>query len=144
MKKLIILLLGLALWSPASYSQSGNRDLQELRDAYIKALANSNTEGILKVYSDNASVHHLDGTMLQGAQEIKNFYDEFFAENKASIEFKNVSEDPLAKNVIFYHDEVFLQLDGEDAVRKIEVINIAEKMDGKWKVTKSYRWPRPE
>lgn len=144
MKKTILFIFGFILITNSVCSQSANKDLQQLRDSYIKALKNSDTKGILKIYSDDASIHHIDGNIYNGAQEIKSFYDEFFANSKASIEFENVSEDQLAKDLFFYHDKVFLNIEGEDETRNIEVVNIAKKINGKWRVTKSYRWPAPE
>lgn len=144
MKKTILCIFGFILITSSLCSQSANKDLQQLRDSYITALKNSDTEGILKVYSDDASIHHIDGSLLNGAQEIKSFYDQFFENSKASIEFENVSEDRLAKDLFFYHDKVFLDIQGEDERRNIEVVNIAKKINGKWRVIKSYRWPMPE
>lgn len=124
-----------------SHAQSASSEIQDLRDNYFKALKTSNTKGILKVYSDDAAIHHVDGTMLNGTKEIKGFYDEFFDNSKASISFKNISQDELAKDLVFYHDNVYLNIEGEDETQNIEVVNIAKKINGKWRVIKSYRWP---
>ncbi|TBW28916.1 nuclear transport factor 2 family protein [Gramella sp. KN1008] len=144
MKKLILFTFGLVLIMAGSNAQSFSKDLQQLRQNYIEALKNSDTEKILQVYSKDAAIHHIDGTMLNGSKEIGDFYNEFFKNSKATIAFENISEDKLAKDLVFYHDKVFLDIQGEDATRNIEVINIAKKINEKWRVIKSYRWPMPE
>ncbi|MCM8570697.1 nuclear transport factor 2 family protein [Gramella jeungdoensis] len=144
MKKLILFTFGLVLIMAGANAQSFSKDLQQLRQNYIQALKNSDTEKILQVYSKDAAIHHIDGTMLNGSKEIGDFYNEFFKNSKATIAFENISEDKLAKDLVFYHDKVFLDIEGEDVTRNIEVVNIAKKADGKWRVIKSYRWPMPE
>ncbi|MBT8319089.1 MAG: nuclear transport factor 2 family protein [Gramella sp.] len=144
MKNFFLLSLSVILINVSALAQTGSSDIQDIRDAYIEALKNSDTPGILKIYSDDVVIHHIDGTMLDGASEVGSFYDQFFEENKATISFENVSEDEIADNIMFYHDKVFLQMEGEDKIRNIEVVNIAEKVDGNWRVIKSYRWPMPE
>lgn len=127
MKKLILVTFGLLLIMGNSNAQPFSKDLQQLRQNYIEALKNSNTEKILEVYSNDAIVHHVDGTLLHGSKEIGDFYNEFFRNSKASIAFENISEDKLADDLVFYHDKVFLDIEGEDATRKIEVVNIAKR-----------------
>lgn len=144
MKKLALFIFIWFLIMAGSNAQSYTKDLQELRQDYVEALKNSDTEKILQVYSKDAAVHHIDGTMLNGSKEIGDFYNEFFNTSKATIAFENISEERLAKDLVFYHDKVFLNIEGEDATRNIEVINIAKKVNGKWRVIKSYRWPMPE
>lgn len=144
MKKLALLTIGFMLIILSSNAQSFSKDLQQLRQNYIDALKNSDTEKILEVYSRDAAIHHIDGTMLNGSKQIGDFYNEFFKSSKATIAFENISEDKLAKDMVFYHDKVFLDIEGEDSTRNIEVINIAKRINGKWRVIKSYRWPMPE
>ncbi|SDR89819.1 nuclear transport factor 2 family protein [Gramella sp. MAR_2010_147] len=144
MRNLILIVFSMVFVTSTFLAQSSNQDLNNLRESYIKALKNSDTNAILKVYSKDATIHHVDGTMLTGAKEIKAFYDEFFKSSKASIQFENISEDELTQDVMFYHDKVFLRIEGEEEIRNIEVVNIAKKLDGKWRVIKSYRWPKPK
>ena len=144
MKKFIFLFLGLVLFTNTSKGQSADKEIQQLRDAYVEAFGNSDIQGILEVYSENAVIHNTDGNMVQGSNEIKESYEQFFANSDASISFENISEDALADDMIFYHDKVFLKMDGEEDVSNIEVVNIAKKIDDKWRVIKSYRWPMPE
>ena len=143
MKRLSFLVLGLFLMTATTYGQTVFKSLQDLRDTYSQAFENSDIETILKLYSDDASVHHIDGSMYTGTSEIRDLYREFFKNSSGSVEFKNVSEDQLSDDIFFYHDRVFLNIDGEDNTEDIEVVNIAERRDGKWRVTKSYRWPKP-
>ncbi len=143
MKRLILAVLGIFIITSTSYSQKVYKSLQNLRDSYVEAVKNSDTETILSLYSEDASIHSVDGSMATGSSEIRNMYDEFFKNNKARIDFKNVSEDKLTDNIFFYHDKVFLNIEGEENTRDIEVVNIAERINGKWRVTKSYRWPKP-
>ncbi|MDX1543850.1 MAG: nuclear transport factor 2 family protein [Christiangramia sp.] len=144
MKKLILFTFGMVLMMAGTHAQSFSKDLQQLRQSYIEALQNSDTDKILQVYSKDAAIHHIDGSMLNGSKEIGDFYNEFFKNSKATIAFENISEDKLAKDLVFYHDKVFLDIEGEDATRNIEVVNIAKKINGKWRVIKSYRWPMPQ
>ena len=144
MKKLILFTFGMVLMMAGAHAQSFSKDLQQLRQSYIEALQNSDTDKILQVYSKDAAIHHIDGSMLNGSKEIGDFYNEFFKNSKATIAFENISEDKLAKDLVFYHDKVFLDIEGEDATRNIEVVNIAKKINGKWRVIKSYRWPMPQ
>ncbi len=141
MKNLILCICISVFIVGTALGQSGNKELEKLRNGYITALKNSDTPVILKMYADDATIHHIDGTLYTGTSEIKGLYDQFFEKNKAEIKFENVSEDELSKGVLFYHDNVFLDLDTEEETVLLEVVNIAEKIDGKWRVTKSYRWP---
>lgn len=141
MKNLFLICVSVIFFNAVGFAQAEMSSIQDIRDAYIKAVKNSDTSGILKVYTDDVVIHHVDGTMLDGSGEVGPFYDQFFEENKATISFENISEDKLADDLIFYHDKVFLKLEGEDEIRNIEVVNIAQKKDGKWRVIKSYRWP---
>lgn len=143
MRRILILFLFGVLLNFSTAAQNLSAEIQELRDSYIEALKNSDTKAILKIYANDAMVHHIDGSILEGSKEIGDFYDSFFESSKATIDFNNVSTDRLAKDLVFYHDEVYLNIEGED-MRKIEVINIAEKRNGQWRVTKSYRWPMPQ
>jgi len=143
MKKLLFLIPAFLLISFISSGQNTNKDLQESRDIYSEAFKNSDVETILKVYSDDAVVHHLDGTLYTGSNEIRNLYEEFFQNSEATVGFENVSEDKLSDDLIFYHDKVFLDIKGEEETRNIEVVNVAQKINGKWRVIKSYRWPKP-
>lgn len=142
MSKLLFIGLMLLVFPIEIQAQDFSAELQELREDYKQALSSSNTQNILQVYSEDAAIHHIDGRMLNGSQEIAAFYDSFFAINKASIDFKNISEDMIADDLVFYHDEVYLQVEGE-GLEKIEVVNITKKINGKWRVIKSYRWPMP-
>ena len=141
MKKLILFAIGFALILVSSNAQTFSKDLQQLRQSYIEALKNSDTNKILEIYAKDAPIHHIDGAMLNGRKQIGDFYNEFFKEPKASIAFENVSEDKIGKDLVFYHDKVFLDIEGEGTTRNIEVVNIAKKINGKWRVIKSYRWP---
>ncbi|SDR65599.1 YybH family protein [Christiangramia echinicola] len=143
MKKLLFMIFSLIIFTSTTYGQTVYKSLQDLRDAYIEGFKNSDTEALLKVYSDDASIHHVDGSILSGANEIRKLYDGFFKESKGTIEFKNISEDQLSEDIFFYHDKVFLNIEGEENTRDIEVVNIAERRDGNWLVIKSYRWPKP-
>lgn len=143
MKNIILFIAAGILIIGNAIGQSQNNDLENLRNAYITAVKNSDTQGILKVYSDDAVIHNTNGEMSEGTSEIRDQYDEFFGNTKATISFENVSEDELAKDIFFYHDKVFLEMDSEDETIYIEVVNIAEKVNGEWRVTKSYRWPMP-
>ncbi|GAA4321582.1 hypothetical protein GCM10023115_49250 [Pontixanthobacter gangjinensis] len=143
MKRTVFIVLGLLFMAMTTNAQTVFKSLQDLRDAYSEAFANQDTEAILKIYSDDASIHHTDGSMINGTAEIRNLYNGFFKENSGRIDFKNVSEDQLTDDIFFYHDKVFVNINGEDNTRDIEVVNIAERKDGKWRVTKSYRWPKP-
>jgi uncharacterized protein (TIGR02246 family) len=120
--------------------QTSNPEIEKLKDNYITAVEKSSTDGILKIYSEDAAIRHIDGTVLQGEKEIRDLYNKFFAENKATISFENVSLDKLGDDLIFYHDKVFLDLEGKEDTENLEVVNIAKKIDGKWRVIKSYRW----
>ncbi len=144
MRTIYILIFAWVMLSLPAHAQSSEAFLNELRENYVQALQNSDTEGILKVYSDNVMIHHIDGTMLKGADEVRDFYNKFFEENKARIRFENVSEDKLTDGLYFYHDKVFLDLESDEQTRRLEVVNIAKKIDGKWLVIKSYRWPMPK
>ena len=143
MKKILIMVFGVMIFTSTTYGQTVYKSLQDLRDAYIEGFKNSDTEAILKVYSDDASVHNLDGTLLSGSDEIRDFYNGFFEESEGTIEFKNISEDQLSDDIFFYHDKVFLNIEGDDNTQDIEVVNIAKRTDGRWRVIKSYRWPKP-
>lgn len=137
-------IIGFVLAICSTNAQGFSKDLQQLRQDYIEALKNSDTNKILEIYAKDADVHHIDGSMLNGSEQIRGFYDEFFENSKATIKFENVSEDKIGKDLVFYHDKVFLKIEGEADTRKIEVVNIAKKINGKWRVIKSYRWPMPE
>ena len=143
MKKIVLMMFGLMIFTNTIYGQTVYKSLQDLRDAYVEAFKNSDTDAILKLYSDDATVHSIDGTMFKGQDEISNLYDTFFADAKGSIDFKNVSEDQLSDDIFFYHDKVFLNIKGEDNTRDIEVVNIAKRTGDRWRVIKSYRWPKP-
>lgn len=137
-------IIGFVLAIYSANAQGFSKDLHQLRQDYIEALKNSDTDKILKIYAKDAAVHHIDGSMLNGSEQIGDFYDEFFENSKASIRFENVSEDKIGKDLVFYHDKVFLNIEGEADTRNIEVVNIAKKLNGKWRVIKSYRWPMPD
>lgn len=143
MKRLLFAVFGLFMMVNTVHSQTVYKNLQDLRDAYVEALKNSDTEAILKIYSDDATIHNIDGTLVNGSNEIRGLYNDFFKNSRASIEFKNISEDKLADDIFFYHDKVFLNIEGDDNTRDIEVVNIAKRIDGRWRVIKSYRWPKP-
>ncbi|MCH4822808.1 nuclear transport factor 2 family protein [Gramella lutea] len=143
MKSLLLTIIGLFVIVNAVNSQTVYKNLQDLRDAYVEALKNSDTETILNLYSDDASIHSVDGKLVNGSNEIRSLYNDFFKNSKATIEFKNVSEDKLSDDIFFYHDKVFLNIEGDENTRDIEVVNIAQRVDGKWRVIKSYRWPKP-
>lgn len=143
MKKFLLPFLTCLILNFSLNAQSYESALAELRENYVEALANSDTKAILEIYSKDAVVHHIDGSMLSGSREIGDFYDDFFENSKATIRFKNISEDELARDLVFYHDEVYLQIEGEEP-RDIEVVNVAEKKNGEWRVIKSYRWPMPK
>lgn len=143
MKRVVLMVFGLLFFSSTFYGQTVYKSLQDLRDAYIEGFKNSDTEAILKVYSNDASVHNIDGTLLNGEDEIRDFYNGFFKDSKGTVEFKNMSEDQLSDDIFFYHDKVFLNIEGEDNTQDIEVVNIAKRTNGRWRVIKSYRWPKP-
>ncbi len=143
MKRLIFIVFGFLLITNVSYGQKVYKNLQNLRDAYSEAVKNSDTETILKLYADDATIHNFDGTIVTGTDEIRKLYNDFFAESKATISFRNVSEDLLTDDIFFYHDKVFLNIKGEDNTIDMEVVNIAKRTNGKWRVIKSYRWPKP-
>lgn len=143
MRKMIFIVFGFLMITNTNYAQTVYKNLQDLRDSYAEAFKNSDTETILKLYSDDASVYHTDGSVHNGTKEIRDLYNGFFEENKARIDFKNVSEDKLTDDIFFYHDKVFVNVEGEENTRDIEVVNIAKRINGKWRVIKSYRWPKP-
>ena len=99
MKQLLFIVFGVIMFTNTTSAQTVYKNLQDLRDSYAQALSKSDTDAILQIYSDDASIHHVNGDMYTGENEIRNLYDDFFSNNKATIEFKNVSEDKLADDL---------------------------------------------
>ncbi len=136
----IFLFLLIATFSFSAIAQ--NDGVEKLHQLYTSTINTATLDNLDALYTQDASVRNSDGSMVSGLDNIKAQYKATFSSGKYNIDIKTIEETPLDKDYMFVSGSfVFTKLDDPRSEIKGEYVNTLKRVNGDWKIYKSYRYP---
>ena len=125
-----------------TFSLSGqSMHADELHSTYIEAFANEDMDAMMGLYTDNATVRSVDGSMSEGMDAIKATYKAFFENGDMTISLEKIDETELSEGYLFVSGKFMLH--GGEATQNGIFVNTLVKDGDTWKMLKSYRFSTP-
>jgi hypothetical protein len=138
-KIMYVLLLFTAMLSYTTIAQDAEVD--KMHQLYINTIKTANLNNIDALYTRDASIRNSDGSMVAGLDNIKEQYKATLSTGKYIITLKTTDETALNKDYMFLSGSfVFTKIDSPKMELKGEFVNTLKKVNGAWKIYKSYRY----
>jgi ketosteroid isomerase-like protein len=118
--------------------------VEKMHELYISTIETENLDNLKVLYTEDATIKNTDGSIVSGLANIKAQYDATFSNGKYNITLKTIDETVLDKEYMFVSGSfVFSKIDEPKVVQSGQFVNTLKKVNGDWKIYKSYRYNVP-
>ncbi|WP_298497212.1 nuclear transport factor 2 family protein [uncultured Algibacter sp.] len=118
-----------------------NLDVEKMHELYVNTINTGNINNLDVLYTKNASIRNTNGNLVSGLEDIKAQYKATFASGKYNITLKTIDKTELNKNYMFVSGAfIFNKVDDPKSIQNGQFVNTLKKINGDWKIYKSYRY----
>lgn len=141
LKNIVALTLLLSITTFTCNAQAQNSDVEKLHQLYTNTINNSNVDNLNLLYTKNVTIRNSDGSMTSGLNKVKTQYKETFASGTFNIILKTKEVTALDDEHLFVSGIfVYSKTNEPKMTLRGEFVNTLKKVEGDWKIFKSYRY----